>query len=195
VSETPSFEVDHSGFYRIHSLVYNPSTLDLSIVEIGVTTGFDVLHLLQQGGGNICGSLDVHGAINLVLPRWICHFFYNSYSREMASQQGLMEDMTRAYTSYQDFEDSFKGELMEVTTFPNPSVNELNVIAKVMDDELMTISIIDLRGRIINTMTIDSNSMVSDSMKIDLTNYVSGTYLVQFNSNYRNVTKKIVVTK
>ena len=36
VSNTPSFEINRRGFYRIHSLVYNPATLDLSIVVPGI---------------------------------------------------------------------------------------------------------------------------------------------------------------
>ena len=62
VSNTPEFEVGEIGDYRIHTLVYDPATLDLSIVEFGVTTGFNVVSLLQQGGGDICGALDVSGA-------------------------------------------------------------------------------------------------------------------------------------
>ncbi|MEZ4739877.1 MAG: T9SS type A sorting domain-containing protein [Flavobacteriales bacterium] len=63
---TPSFDVDATGSYTIHTLVYDPTTLDLGIVEPGVTTGFDVNALLIQGGGSICGSLDVAGAPILV---------------------------------------------------------------------------------------------------------------------------------
>ncbi|MBK6543657.1 MAG: hypothetical protein IPG10_20850, partial [Flavobacteriales bacterium] len=37
-------------------MVYDPNTLDLSIVELGVTTGFDVNGLLVQGGGAIRAS-------------------------------------------------------------------------------------------------------------------------------------------
>ncbi|MCB0769430.1 MAG: hypothetical protein KDC00_03395, partial [Flavobacteriales bacterium] len=59
---SPSFEVDALGNYTIHTLVYDPNTLDLGIIEIGVTTGGDVNALLIQGGGTICGSLDVAGA-------------------------------------------------------------------------------------------------------------------------------------
>jgi hypothetical protein len=59
---TPAFLVETEGNYTIHTLVYDPTTLDLGIVEIGVTTGFDVNALLIQGGGSICGSLDVTGA-------------------------------------------------------------------------------------------------------------------------------------
>ena len=62
VSESPEFTVDAQGVYTIHTLVYDPSTLDLSIVVPGVTTGFDVNGLLEQGGGDICGALDVAGA-------------------------------------------------------------------------------------------------------------------------------------
>lgn len=62
VSATPSFEVSSTGKYTIHTLVYDPATLDLNIVQLGVTTGFDVNGLLIQGGGEICGALDVAGA-------------------------------------------------------------------------------------------------------------------------------------
>jgi hypothetical protein len=57
-----TFTVTSGGTYTIHTLVYNPATLDLSIVTPGVTTGFDVNGLLVQGGGTICASLDVAGA-------------------------------------------------------------------------------------------------------------------------------------
>ncbi|MEM8567888.1 MAG: hypothetical protein AAGF85_15605 [Bacteroidota bacterium] len=62
MAATPEFTVQEAGDYRIHTLVYDPETLDLSIVEFGVTTGFDVNGLLQQGGGDICAALDVAGA-------------------------------------------------------------------------------------------------------------------------------------
>ncbi|MEL7122443.1 MAG: hypothetical protein AAFO07_23560, partial [Bacteroidota bacterium] len=62
VNDTPEFTVDTTGRFTIHSLVYNPSTLDLGIIEFGVTTGVDVNGLLIQGGGTICAALDVAGA-------------------------------------------------------------------------------------------------------------------------------------
>jgi len=58
----PSFTVPALGQYRIHTLVYDPATLDLGIVVLGQTTGGEVSALLEQGGGTICGSLDVNGA-------------------------------------------------------------------------------------------------------------------------------------
>ncbi len=68
VSSDPLFEVDSAGLFTIHTLVYNPLTLDLSIVEFGLTTGFDVNALLLQGGGTICGALDIAGTSFFVAP-------------------------------------------------------------------------------------------------------------------------------
>ncbi|MFK8165011.1 MAG: hypothetical protein AB8H12_21375, partial [Lewinella sp.] len=62
VSGSPEFTVEQTGIFTIHTLVYDPETLDLSIVQFGVTTGFDVNGLLIQGGGGICAALDVSGA-------------------------------------------------------------------------------------------------------------------------------------
>jgi hypothetical protein len=58
----PEFVVNRVGKYTIHTLVYNPKSLNLAIVRLGVTTGFDVNKLLVQGGGSICAGLDVAGA-------------------------------------------------------------------------------------------------------------------------------------
>ena len=63
VSDTPEFTVFDDDEYRIHTLVYDPETLDLSGVEFGA----DVLELLIEGGGEICGSLDVEGALFKVI--------------------------------------------------------------------------------------------------------------------------------
>jgi hypothetical protein len=63
VGATPQFTVNNIGRYRIHTLVFNPLTLDLSIVKFGQTTGVDVNKLLIQGGGSICAALDVAGAV------------------------------------------------------------------------------------------------------------------------------------
>ncbi len=62
VSTSPSFTVTSAGQFTIHTLVYDPATLDLGIVVFGETTGFDVNALLIQGGGTICAGLDVAGA-------------------------------------------------------------------------------------------------------------------------------------
>lgn len=58
---TPSFSVHSVDVWRIHTLVYDPTTLDLGPWTTG-TYAYDLQHLLVQGGGAICASLDISGA-------------------------------------------------------------------------------------------------------------------------------------
>ena len=63
-SINPVFTVSEGGNYIIHTLVYDPNTLDPAIsigLEAGVVNGF-----LVQGGGSICAALDLVGAPILV---------------------------------------------------------------------------------------------------------------------------------
>jgi len=65
VGEEPSFEVEAEGIFTIHTLVYvadsaSEDFLDLSVVELGATTGGDVLNLIEQN--DICADLDAVGA-------------------------------------------------------------------------------------------------------------------------------------
>ncbi len=61
-SETPSFTVEAPGIFTIHSLVYDVVNFDFGVIQVGVTTGFEVNALLVQGGGEVCAGLDVAGA-------------------------------------------------------------------------------------------------------------------------------------
>ena len=61
VSTTPVFAVTQPGVYTIHTLVYDPNTLDLSGVVLGQTMAGSILLQLIQGGGDICAALDVNG--------------------------------------------------------------------------------------------------------------------------------------
>jgi|GEM_PF-2390839 len=56
---TPSFTVTAAGDYTIHTLVYNSADQG---PLLAAATGIEVNALLIQGGGSICGSLDVTGA-------------------------------------------------------------------------------------------------------------------------------------
>ncbi len=61
-SPTPNFVLSLPDNYTIHTLIYDPNTLDLGVINLGTTTGFDINELLIQGGGDICAALDVMGA-------------------------------------------------------------------------------------------------------------------------------------
>jgi|GEM_PF-1595906 len=66
VGLTPSFTVTTGGDYIIHTIVYDPLQVDPTTLPPG-TTGFDINAILIQGGGTMCGSLDVAGAPITVL--------------------------------------------------------------------------------------------------------------------------------
>lgn len=61
-SFTPAFVVTSIGQYTMHTLVYDPNTLDLGEVVFGVTSALDIASQLMQAGGTICAALDVPGA-------------------------------------------------------------------------------------------------------------------------------------
>ena len=190
-SAAPEFTTNHPGFYRIHSLVYSSDTLDLSIVDFGTTTGFDVLNLVGQN--NICASLDVHGALNLVLPKWICHFFNNPNYR-IGDPNAMVENYITDFDSYEAFEASLTEEKLDVKVFPNPVANNLFVKADIIENEELTYTIIDISGRIMASGTTTS-AMNSKDISINTSILNEGTYFVRFDSKYRNFTKAIQVSR
>jgi PKD repeat protein len=68
VGANPSFGVTTGGDYIIHTVIYDPLQIDPTTLPPG-TTGFDINALLIQGGGAMCGALDVVGApITVIHP-------------------------------------------------------------------------------------------------------------------------------
>src|SRR5690606_12458281 len=65
LGDAPEFTVAAEGSYTIHTLVYDPLTLDLSIVDLGTTPASAVIDLIEPEG-DICAALDVEGATEMV---------------------------------------------------------------------------------------------------------------------------------
>ena len=59
---SPQFTVSTEGLYTLHTLVFDPSTFDLSSIVLDVTTLNDLNVQFEQGGGDICAALDLNGA-------------------------------------------------------------------------------------------------------------------------------------
>ena len=191
VSPTPEFMVSNGGFYRIHSLVYNPMTLDLSVVVPGQTTGFDVVNLINDN--NICASLDVHGAINLVIKRnWFCYFFENYHKETNNNDSGLTAYLDN-YDNYKSFERDFIANNSEISLYPNPVVSDLNVNIQLFDDEVMSYRINDVSGR--QVLSGNDLRFASGYVKLNTNNLTNGMYIISFESEYRTITKKILVNR
>ena len=193
VSATPVFEISNVGFYRIHSLVYDPSTLDLGIVQFGQTTAFDVLPLLQQGGGDICASLDARGVVNLVIPKIFCNFFNNFFGngRGINPEVESVNNWVNEFNDYEGFQKSVLDGLTEISVYPNPVKSNLNIKTTLLDDETINYAIIDMQGRLLKRGVITNLS--SSSHLLDMSNLNNGTYIVQLNSEFRSFTTKVQV--
>ncbi len=62
---TPTFKVQGTGLYTIHTLVYDSTSLDLDKIEFGNTTGSMILDMFRD---SICAALDVEGATFRINP-------------------------------------------------------------------------------------------------------------------------------
>ncbi|WGD35195.1 T9SS type A sorting domain-containing protein [Olleya sp. YS] len=193
VSATPSFDISTTGFYRIHSLVYDPNTLDLSVVVPGTTTGFDVINLINDN--NICASLNPNGAINIVINNtWFCNFISNFFNNNRVDISEYLNTAVLEFDSYEAFKNSFTeaNANTDIKLFPNPVISELNIDIQVFDDEIMNYTINDASGRQVMSGILNTNGGTS---VINTNALSSGMYLISLESEYRTITKKIVVNK
>lgn len=65
-SATPSFTVTETGDYCVHVLVYDPTTLNLSTIQLGTTTAAQVLTMINTNC--ICAALNATGNCVTVTP-------------------------------------------------------------------------------------------------------------------------------
>lgn len=61
IANIPVFGVRETGVYRLHTLIYDPNTLDLNSIQLGVTRATEIIQLLRQSGGDICAALEFPG--------------------------------------------------------------------------------------------------------------------------------------
>ncbi|MDG2440681.1 MAG: T9SS type A sorting domain-containing protein, partial [Crocinitomicaceae bacterium] len=73
--------------------------------------------------------------------------------------------------------------------YPNPANNELMV--EIESDEVSSIDILDLAGRILISRYLDKKG----TNVINLSQIIDGTYIVRVNTNSNSFTKKLIVHK
>ncbi|MBK8613455.1 MAG: T9SS type A sorting domain-containing protein [Flavobacteriales bacterium] len=191
VNTAPTFTVSQLGLYRIHTLVYDPATLDLSGVQFGVTTGFDVNGLLQQGGGEICASLDVQGAPFLVVGPILCSFFDLFRGNSEAGLAdiervtgGLDGNFLKAIE-----EDAPFGDL---TTYPNPTRDLLNVDINVYMEGRVEVAVMNMLGQEARPTTSLTVATGANRTTIDVSDLRAGTYFIRLTAGDKVVTQQFV---
>jgi len=196
VSPTPQFTVNQLGIYTIHTLVYDPARLDLSIVVPGQTTGFDVNALLIQGGGDICASLDVQGAPQIVLGPFICSII-NLFNNGIAPQNmdelndvlassgmsGASADMVMN-TIEQDL------PLNVMSMYPNPTRDMLTIDMAVLVDTDLELSVLNALGQEVLPGTSLNVGRGANRSVIDVSTLPSGSYLVRLTMSDRVLTQR-----
>ncbi|MBK7942570.1 MAG: T9SS type A sorting domain-containing protein [Flavobacteriales bacterium] len=179
VSATPVFTVQQLGFYRIHTLVYDPATLDLSIVQFGVTTGFDVNSLLIQGGGSICASLDVTGAPYLVVGPFLCAILNGVFgvdqdgTRSLVLSDGRVLDEQMLKAIEQDM------PLAELNLWPNPARDVLNIELTTYSEARIEMSVINILGQeAIPALAVNAGEGETRTT-VDVAGLVPGQYILR----------------
>lgn len=73
----------------------------------------------------------------------------------------------------------------DITVFPNPATNLLNVVSK--SQQIVSVEIIDLNGRIIKTKKINGNNIL-----IEIGSIESGVYILKVNNETGSISKKFI---
>jgi hypothetical protein len=127
--------------------VYDPATLDLSIVQFGVTTGFDVNGLLIQGGGSICASLDVNGAPFLVVGPILCWLLNGHWIESDGSTMVLASPNGRTQLDQRFLLNVENDQAASVALWPNPAVDVLNVRLEMVTEQMTELAVFDVTGK------------------------------------------------
>jgi hypothetical protein len=186
---TPSFTVTQPGLYRIHTLVYDPNTLNLGIVVPGVTTGFDVNSLLVQGGGTICASLDVQGAPSLVFGTFICNLFgFGNNSIINISENDLNDEIIRIA------ENSNEAGALITSIYPMPAKEEVTVQYLTSNGGNTLLSIYSLTGQVVFQERFSDIEGLNTRI-LNLSTLSSGSYVLRMENNSIVQSKRIEVIR
>ncbi|HEX2616404.1 MAG TPA: T9SS type A sorting domain-containing protein, partial [Flavobacteriales bacterium] len=172
VSGTPHFTVHHPGLYRIHSLVYDPATLDLNTVQLGSTTAAEVNALLIQGGGTICAALDLRGACFLVLGSWWCGW----WDCHRMAEGDLTDQAAHDHGMLKSIENDTP---VGFNAWPNPVVDVLTMDVTAYADAPVQVDVLDAAGRVVAEPLRVSAVEGSNRLTLPFDGMQAGTYLVR----------------
>ncbi len=81
--------------------------------------------------------------------------------------------------------------ISDVLLFPNPAVNQVQVLFSQNDEENVTIQIVDMSGKIVQS----KNNIKGGQINVDTSNLSSGIYVVKIKSEEKTMTKKLIIKK
>jgi len=158
--------------------------------KAGYGTPFDLEDIIDSTGINLDSInyvrvIDVIGTLNAVYANYDSqgNIINDPYPTNFSA--GGFDLDAIAVINENKFLDVSENELELHTIYPNPSKGNITINSKV-DSE---IDIISINGQIINHFKVLKNSNLS------INNLKAGIYLIRFNSDKKNIIKKIIVNQ
>ncbi len=109
---------------------------------------------------------------------------------------GINEETPELTETFLDTEDdpsmTFYIDENQVQVFPNPASTSAAISFKVDQNEKMTLTIMEINGKVISTETIDAMEGIN-LHDMDLSNYPKGLYMIQLTGGGKTTTKRLAV--
>ncbi len=80
----------------------------------------------------------------------------------------------------------------DVMVFPNPTSTQLNVFYKLPKEDVITLGLYDLQGKLIMEQQVGKKSADQHQETLDISNVPEGTYVYRISGLHQSVTKKII---
>jgi hypothetical protein len=81
-----------------------------------------------------------------------------------------------------------------VAVYPNPANDEVNVLFHATMDGRTDISLIDITGRIVRTMSFE-NAIEGQTAHMDVSDLSAGTYMINIKTDTRNLVQRLMLAK
>ncbi|HEX5002142.1 MAG TPA: T9SS type A sorting domain-containing protein [Bacteroidia bacterium] len=187
ISMNPTFIVNATGVYRVLTFIYNPATFNINSIVTGTTNAFNLNGQLIQGGGTVCASLDLLGAVTAVLPFPLCNIISPRYTAE-----GDFDAQTYELIKTLSESEFNGGAVTLLNTYPNPVSDKLNFEVLSTGNQDLSVIIYNMMGQEVNTTVINTVEGVS-THTIDVSTLESGNYMIRIQSGNDSVSKTFIV--
>jgi hypothetical protein len=102
------------------------------------------------------------------------------------STYGEVEDYTVNITT--SGASLLENDLSAITIYPNPSSDILNIDLSSANEEVKSISIVDITGKLIQTIDLHENTL----LKLNLSSFASGLYFIKISSATNTIVRQVV---
>ena len=102
------------------------------------------------------------------------------------STYGEVEDYTVNITT--SVASLLENELSAITIYPNPSSDILNIDLSAANEEIQSIFLVDITGKLVQTIDVHENEVI----KLNLSSFASGLYYIKISSATNTVVRQVV---